>query len=893
MLPATLAATRDNGGDSTPDEDQGVIRCICNIDDDDGFTIQCENCLVWQHAVCVNVNQDNVPDEYLCEKCNPRKLDVKRAVDYQKRRLETESRNVKEARKRPKYVGGKVKRADDPSERRKRAPDAKTPRPKTARTAGSRESSSPASMPTGREVPVIFDGSYTTIDHNILGADVQVLFQSVLSQLAAEAAAGTEVQARPGSETNEMEVSARPSNESNKVEVSARPSNESSERAAVVNSEMAPALVAMPSSEMAQAAPVYRGFASSDRAQIGLFARSAIAAGRYICEYRGQVQLKAAYKEDPKNYYELLRTTRPHSHFYPDIDLCVDARRQGSDARCVRRSCAANAALRSMHDPAGGDSAIRLGLFATRGVQADEELTVGWEWGDGELPAVARMAAGDAEDYLGRPEGRRMSKVWRQAFGGITCACADAQCGVRRLFAMLGVEEAPARPDAGAAIRRRPSRPHKSDADAADAAHAEQPPADRAVAAHSRKGSAAGLRASPESPLAGRGAATASASANGDARSMLSIAPPAPIAGDCSSDDDELSHHQHSIGHQQQPPANGRRSSAAAMERVPSRNSSNSSAKSRSQSQSRKRKPGAPAQAQAQAQAHDAAGCALGAEGGKRPRSASGSPVPRKASSPGCSLPLKKLWMSQYLERADVRGGGGCQSALLPPAAGLGACPSPKRAYTMPLSSGAPAIKIERDAEIERGAEIERDVEMSEATPFEREASRPPEPARSPSPSPLPSGGPVSLLATVRELSPGATTPGDDQALVKSLPTDADAPTPPPTDAAALLEQPLPSGTACGSRVAPVSLDAPDSGLASEGPSTAQAEPREDAAAAATAAADPSAKSAAPVKKQRLSLEEYNKRRRGNTATPASGEAEAKEGDGESAAPKPAEGADP
>ncbi|KAJ2585322.1 SET domain-containing protein 3, partial [Coemansia sp. RSA 1797] len=77
MHPAMLANSRDNGGDSTPDEDQGLIRCICDIDDDDGFTIQCENCLVWQHAVCVNIDQDNVPEEYLCEKCNPRKLDVK------------------------------------------------------------------------------------------------------------------------------------------------------------------------------------------------------------------------------------------------------------------------------------------------------------------------------------------------------------------------------------------------------------------------------------------------------------------------------------------------------------------------------------------------------------------------------------------------------------------------------------------------------------------------------------------------------------------------------------------------------------------------------------------------------------------------------------------------
>ena len=30
--------------------DEGVIRCICEMTDDDGFTIQCEKCLVWQHA---------------------------------------------------------------------------------------------------------------------------------------------------------------------------------------------------------------------------------------------------------------------------------------------------------------------------------------------------------------------------------------------------------------------------------------------------------------------------------------------------------------------------------------------------------------------------------------------------------------------------------------------------------------------------------------------------------------------------------------------------------------------------------------------------------------------------------------------------------------------------
>jgi hypothetical protein len=31
-------------------QDDGQIRCICDTMEDDGFTIQCEKCFVWQHA---------------------------------------------------------------------------------------------------------------------------------------------------------------------------------------------------------------------------------------------------------------------------------------------------------------------------------------------------------------------------------------------------------------------------------------------------------------------------------------------------------------------------------------------------------------------------------------------------------------------------------------------------------------------------------------------------------------------------------------------------------------------------------------------------------------------------------------------------------------------------
>ncbi|KAI8914477.1 hypothetical protein EDD86DRAFT_273542, partial [Gorgonomyces haynaldii] len=85
-------------------EDEGEIRCICGSTEDDGFTIQCDKCSVWQHVVCMNLSQDNIPDNYLCEKCDPRELNVQRAVLLQKKKKKSprkrkESQDVPKKRK--------------------------------------------------------------------------------------------------------------------------------------------------------------------------------------------------------------------------------------------------------------------------------------------------------------------------------------------------------------------------------------------------------------------------------------------------------------------------------------------------------------------------------------------------------------------------------------------------------------------------------------------------------------------------------------------------------------------------------------------------------------------------------------------------------------------------
>ena len=78
-------------------EDAGIIRCVCSYTSDDGFTIQCDSCNVWQHANCVSIRPEAVPEEYLCELCDPgaareRGVDRRRAEEGQRRRTENETR---------------------------------------------------------------------------------------------------------------------------------------------------------------------------------------------------------------------------------------------------------------------------------------------------------------------------------------------------------------------------------------------------------------------------------------------------------------------------------------------------------------------------------------------------------------------------------------------------------------------------------------------------------------------------------------------------------------------------------------------------------------------------------------------------------------------------------
>ncbi|PKK19141.1 PHD finger protein 20, transcript variant X4 [Columba livia] len=67
-------ASQDVDVTTNPDEeaeesDFEIVRCICEVKEENDFMIQCEECLCWQHGVCMGLLEDNVPEKYTCYIC--------------------------------------------------------------------------------------------------------------------------------------------------------------------------------------------------------------------------------------------------------------------------------------------------------------------------------------------------------------------------------------------------------------------------------------------------------------------------------------------------------------------------------------------------------------------------------------------------------------------------------------------------------------------------------------------------------------------------------------------------------------------------------------------------------------------------------------------------------
>ncbi|KAF9408739.1 hypothetical protein BGZ94_002210, partial [Podila epigama] len=549
------------------DEDAGIIRCICGYTEDDGFTIQCERCFVWQHAVCVGIVQSNVPDRYLCELCSPRTVDRKRASEIQRRRfgvLDRRREKTPPPTTRRKQTGKNSSRSHGASSSSAAAASSlpsssvqasssssqaqhhlqSSSTATTGTTTGTSttqalnnsasssqfshqpSSSSPSTSSrqkghssqqsnsnhrasfaaTSRNEDEDFDMDsdnsqedlldsyqfeFSSVDMNIVTSKaVHDLFRQIIAQFRQAQSRKRSLSITSGVKLQELVAAPTP------VSYAASDSDRDSivsgsiPGSPVINSTALEAVqpppgAPPPGTDISNVVSMERESLArplmkvtvkhilssskphhSPAPQYGLFAESNISAGRFMMEFKGEVSLKSAYKSDPINQYSIIATPKPFVLFHPHLNLVVDARRSGNDARFARRSCFPNTEVKSIVVPGVQDQTVHLGLFAKTPIGKGQEITLDWDWKRDHLALKSLKSDNKSMDSSTRKMFKEIRKakylVASTLLAQTDCACDNKETCVLHQMMKDGMSE-PSSKDGDSAVKG--NRPKKTNSE--------------------------------------------------------------------------------------------------------------------------------------------------------------------------------------------------------------------------------------------------------------------------------------------------------------------------------------------------------------------------------------------------------------------------------------------
>ncbi|KLT39252.1 hypothetical protein CC85DRAFT_223483, partial [Cutaneotrichosporon oleaginosum] len=327
-------------------ENNASIRCICGIEDDDGFTVQCEACYAWQHAKCFGYpNGDNLPEVYYCEMCDPRPYDAVAARELQLRTRD-DSRD-------PMAPPAKPKRKPNPTK----------PRSKDSAQPG-RDGDEDDYF---RVQP--WELEYTPLKDNLVRG---IVASRAIAKLRKEQTPEAGVD---GADFNILAPPLPPvylsgsDLESLAAQTYLRPVDDPSSASCYL-----PLKYIEPSQNIYARPTIY-----------GVFVSETARPGTFLGEYRCEVLDAAAYRKDPINQYAALGIPKPYVHSVgPPVNLVLDARSYGNEMRFVRSGCHPNAVIRPVFFRASDPPRQRLhfGIFAARELGKNEEIVLGWEWDD-------------------------------------------------------------------------------------------------------------------------------------------------------------------------------------------------------------------------------------------------------------------------------------------------------------------------------------------------------------------------------------------------------------------------------------------------------------------------------------------------------------------------------
>ncbi|RPA87435.1 hypothetical protein BJ508DRAFT_320456 [Ascobolus immersus RN42] len=419
---------------ATPEGDDinnGEICCICDVSDDDGFTICCDKCNTWQHFICVGIAKQEVPKYYLCPKCDPRELDVEKAREHQRSRRERERHKVKVPPP-PKKKSHKRKESTTvahastfitpslppPSLEPKQATP-RNPSPSHSTTTNTTSHKKRTNRSTG---PTTQDGGRsgrTSPTHSKRGEDSDTDAEKAPKSYKLEfddlgdkpdVYMGKEVVDFVEKVTHQRESSSQPLRYYGKDQFSSLHFPRLSVRQLI--------------SPKGNANPRWR---------YRLVTENVCEKGSLVALFKGEVGFKDTYKESTYNQYPLIQHPKQFVLFHPNLPLYVDARKHGVDCRFARISCKPTLSLQTVVVEGGS---VGLGLFATANMKSGSELTVPWFW-EASDSASRIMSLKDTDPSAIPPEDLLKAGEWASKvlshFGECACGGGEDRCILRKL----------------------------------------------------------------------------------------------------------------------------------------------------------------------------------------------------------------------------------------------------------------------------------------------------------------------------------------------------------------------------------------------------------------------------------------------------------------------------
>ncbi|KAG7858588.1 hypothetical protein KL939_002710 [Ogataea angusta] len=353
------------------DPDSGVIGCVCGYEHDDGFTIQCDRCFRWQHAVCMGIDDiDDVPETYLCYLCDPSLVvNAERARQLQAVRVQPKRRR-----------SGNGTQAEA-GHGRKELVDSKPPssRAKKQKT-----------------------GSVEAGDEDEAGGEIVERYQTLYVEIS-----GFEYKSAAAKSLVRKLPSLLLQKDSQVLEF-----KDEREFAGKLLDKSKLEVKSVTESAKAR----FNGLS-----KLYLSTAVEVRPNQLLSEIVGEIDLKDNYINERWNQYWLLGCAKPKTFFHPQLPLVVDQRGLGNVTRFVRKSCFPNCEVRSV---VVADK-LRFVLATTRKIESGSELTVPWEW-DGAHP-IRRLSDASFDGLSHEEQAKLVASV--QAVLDLTeCGCASGDC---------------------------------------------------------------------------------------------------------------------------------------------------------------------------------------------------------------------------------------------------------------------------------------------------------------------------------------------------------------------------------------------------------------------------------------------------------------------------------